>query len=273
MLLFKLNQLDESLIIDDVYFLSCVTLNDRKYLTSIVGKSFTKDDDNAENIPDVVLSTSLAFLSNPNIVCCTKDMLPIITDLLNKVKTTVCVNSLAVNIITSETQLIIDERLEEVDAYKLQILQKLNKIIKNCIPTSAITSFIKCSVYIQKMILENTITVTYNTQETYKNKKEIVEYLASDIVSEDLKNVILELFENLPIDKLPSLSNISLDTENEENIQLLESYIKDIEKIMFIIKMFYRIINMILHSNDLAELRDYEDKLVLLYYKQIELLV
>ena len=73
-------------------------------------------------------------------------ILPIITNALS-INKKICIDSY-VNIITSEEQIQITEYTISTDEFKLYLLQKTNTLIKNCIPTLGLTSFIKCSLYI-----------------------------------------------------------------------------------------------------------------------------
>ena len=271
MLLFKLNQLDESLLTDDVYFLSCNTINEKKYITSVIGKNFTQADDNSASVVDVTLSTSIAYLYNPTIVCCSKDMLPVITTALNANKTIYIIPSL--NIITSENQIIVDDDISDLDIRKLQLLQKVNMLVKSYVPTLGLSSFMKCSLYIQKLIIENKVCISFNANTDYNTKEQILAYLTEDTVSDELKTTVTELLENLPLDTLPAISDLDFENINEEEINTLDSYLKDVNKLTHTIKMFYTFIKAMLYATDIEQLAELEKKFILNYYTQLNLLV
>jgi hypothetical protein len=196
-------------------------------------------------------------------------MLPIVTNALN-ISDVVYVNA-SVNIITSADQIQKDEEITDIDTFKLKFLQKANMLIKNYIPTVAFTSFMKCSLYIQKLIIENKVTMTFNTN-TYSNKEQIVNYLATDTVSDELKTVVTEILENLPLDTLPSISDLDFETIEEDEINTLDSYLKDINKLTALIKMFYTFINAVLQATELEQLKELENKFIMNYYTQISLI-
>jgi len=270
MLLFKLNQLDESLLTDDVYFLSCNTINEKKYITSVIGKNFTQVDDNSASLVDVTLSTSIAYLYNPTIVCCSKNMLPVITTALNANKTIYIIPSL--NIITSKNQITVDDDISDLDIRKLQLLQKVNMLIKNYVPTLSLSSFMKCSLYIQKLIIENKVCISFNANTDYNTKEQILAYLTEDTVSDELKTTVTELLENLPLDTLPTISDLDFENINEEEINTLDSYLNDVNKLTRTIKKFYTFIKAMLYATDIEQLAELEKKFILNYYTQLILL-
>lgn len=271
MLLFKLNQLDESLLTDDVYFLSCNTINEKKYITSVIGKNFTQPDDNSASLVDVTLSTSIAYLYSPIMVCCSKDMLPIITTALNTNQSFYINTSL--NIITSENQITVDDNISDLDIRKLQLLQKVNMLVKSYVPTLGLSSFMKCSLYIQKLIIENKVSISFNANTDYNTKEQILAYLTEDTVSDELKTTVAELLENIPLDILPAISDLDFENIDENEINTLDSYLNDVNKLTHMIKMFYTFIEVMLYATDVAQLAELEKKFILNYYTQLNLLV
>lgn len=262
-LIFKLNDIDESIIQENIYFCSCKIIDEKKYILSIIGKNYMKDQYNQYNIE---CKSSLAFWVYDDIIMVRQSLIPFIELSLNDGK------NIFVNIdkkfIVDQNEIYISVPSNDFDAYKSNMLKRLNNLIDNYVSSISIKGFFKSILYIQKLVLDGKIEISYQSVDN----SNVLEYINNEQFSETLRKEVGYFYNILPNNVIPTLADINFNLITDEDIDVLNIFIKNMQLLFEQFRELYVFVELIVNENDLEKLKELERKILKTYYMYMNIL-
>lgn len=264
MFFFKFNPIDEEIFANNAgnfYMYSCDTINNKKVITSYLGKR-TMEKTNVETF---TLAKPLALWYSPKAVVCTGDVVSIIDNALDSKNSIIYVDT-DVGFINNPNMLhIVDD--QDLTKNKVRFIQQINGCLDKLIISSQLSMFIKTALNVQKLILDNKITVTSTT---VAEQLETIKQILTEDLDPKLKTEVSKFINNLPIDELPTLVNLNFEALEETDIVVLDGLIYNLNILIGIFNVLYRIVRKVIHAETEEMLHNLETEFFEYYYNTIK---